>query len=150
MPLSADPAPECSLTLILLATTGFQRISYIWSVVTRSPSGLARVREVQSGPRRSHGHTEPLWLCFCRIYVKRAGRVYVLACMGIRYAKTHTMGPPGNRQCLLCRVSHRPLVLMALTQDPEQLIEATVHFIGARHSVNTFFKVTADLSRDVG
>lgn len=41
---------------------------------------------------------------------------------------------------------------MALTQDPEQLIEATVQFIGARFGVNTFFKVTADLSpsaRDV-
>lgn len=58
----------------------------------------------------------------------------------------HTMGPPGKRQSLDYRVSHRPLVLMALTQDPEQLIEATVQFIGARPSVNTFFKVTADLS----
>lgn len=35
---------------------------------------------------------------------------------------------------------------MALTQDPEQLIEATVQFTGAAPSVNTFFKVTADLS----
>lgn len=58
----------------------------------------------------------------------------------------HTMGPPGKRQSPDCRVSHRPLVLIALTQDPEQLIEATVQFIGARPGVNTSFKVTADLS----
>lgn len=58
----------------------------------------------------------------------------------------HTMGPPGKRQSLSCSVSHHPLVLMALTQDPEQLIEATVQFTGAAPGVNTFFKVTADLS----
>lgn len=56
------------------------------------------------------------------------------------------MGPPGKRQSPDCRVSHRPLVLIALTQDPEQLIEATVQFIGARPGVNISFKVTADLS----
>lgn len=34
---------------------------------------------------------------------------------------------------------------MALTLDPEQLIEATVQFIGVGPSVSTFFKVIADL-----
>lgn len=58
----------------------------------------------------------------------------------------HTMGPPGKRQSLSCGVSHHRHVLMALTQDPEQLIEATVQFTGAAPSVNTFFKVAADLS----
>ena len=62
----------------------------------------------------------------------------------------HTMGPPGKRQSPDCRVSHRPLVLIALTQDPQQLIEATVQFIGARPSVNTFFKVTAIHPRSTG
>ncbi len=51
MPLSADLAPERSLTLILPATTSFQSISDIRSVVTYSPSGLALVREVHALPK---------------------------------------------------------------------------------------------------
>ena len=56
-----------------------------------------------------------------------------------------TMGQSGKGHSVNYTVSHHPLALMALTQDPKQLIGATMQFIGVGPSVNTFFKVTADL-----
>lgn len=72
MPLSADLPPKSSLTLILLATSGFQGVSDIRSVVTSSVSGPVLVREVQSSPKEVPRTFRGLCGGFHQIHARRA------------------------------------------------------------------------------